>query len=112
MNASTDHPLIPALLDACGRVYDPEFGVSVRDLGLIYGIAVSEDGAVVVTMTLTSMYCPAGDVITAGVKSVAEAVPGVSAVRVELVWDPAWTPERLSPSARAELGWDEARVRE
>ena len=112
MNSPGDHPLIPALLEACGRVYDPEFGVSVRDLGLIYDIAVGENGAVVVTMTLTSMYCPAGDVITSGVKSIAETVPGVSTARVDLVWEPTWTPDLLSPSARAQLGWDEARVRE
>ena len=102
--------LIAALLDACGRVYDPEFGVSVRDLGLIYDIAAAEDGVVVVTMTLTSMYCPAGDVIRSGVKAATEAVPGVSSVRVDLAWEPRWTPERLSPAARAQLGWDEARA--
>ena len=105
-----EHPLIPALLDACGGVYDPEFGVSVRDLGLIYGVAVGEDGAVTVTMTLTSMYCPAGDVITSGVKAAVEAVSGVSAARVDLVWEPTWTPDLLSPAARVQLGWDGARI--
>lgn len=112
MNTSDKHPLCEAVLEACGRVYDPEFGVSVRDLGLICDVAVDAGCAVLVTMTLTSMYCPAGDVIMEGVKSVAETVPGVSAARVELVWEPAWTPECLSPAARRQLGWDEAQVRE
>jgi metal-sulfur cluster biosynthetic enzyme len=110
MKSSGDHPLIPALLEACGRVYDPEFGVSVRDLGLIYDVAVDEGGAALITMTLTSMYCPAGDVILDGVKSAAEAVPGVRGVRVDLVWEPTWTPDLLSPEARRQLGWDEPRV--
>jgi len=111
MNTS-ENPLCEAVLDACGQVYDPEFGVSVRDLGLIYDVSADAAGAVLVKMTLTSMYCPAGDVITEGVRSAAEAVPGVTGVRVELVWDPVWTPELLSPAARVQLGWDSARVRE
>lgn len=112
MNPSADHPLVPALLDACGRVYDPEFGVSVRDLGLIYDIDVDKTGAVVATMTLTSMYCPAGEVLTKGVRSALEAVPGAGPVRVDLVWEPAWTPELLTPAARAQLGWNEPTTRE
>lgn len=112
MNTSDKNPLREAVLDACGRVYDPEFGVSVRDLGLIYDVVADAEGAVLVTMTLTSMYCPAGDVITEGVKSAAEALPGVASARVELVWEPLWSPEMLSPAAREQLGWDSARVRE
>ena len=105
MNPADLSFLLSELSDACGRVYDPEFGVSVRDLGLIHDISLVGDGTVVVTMTLTSMYCPAGDVIVAGVKAATEAVPGVNSVRVELVWEPQWTPERLSPAARVQLGW-------
>lgn len=112
MNTPETHPLVPALLEAFGRVYDPEFGVSIRDLGLIYGIVVDEAGEVIVTMTLTSMYCPAGDVIVDGIRSAAEAVPGVNRARVDLVWEPLWGPERLSPEARAQLGWDQPRVAE
>ncbi len=83
--------------------------MSVRDLGLIYGVRVDEGGAVRVTMTLTSFYCPAGEVITEGVKSAVEALAGVSGAEVALVWEPLWTPERLSPVARELLGWDAAR---
>src|SRR5690606_10691640 len=77
MNTTKDMTGLPdeaALRRAFTKVYDPEFGVSVEDLGLIYEIDVGADGEVLVTMTLTSMYCPAGDVITAGVKSAAEAL--------------------------------------
>lgn len=104
-------PDVPALRAAFKTVYDPEFGVSIQDLGLIYDIQV-EDGAALVNMTLTSMYCPAGEVILAGVKAAAEAVPGISRAEVTLVWEPLWTPERLSPEARAQLGWDEPRIEE
>ena len=108
----TDANETEALLrDAFKRVYDPEFGVSVEDLGLIYSIDVNDDGAAV-TMTLTSMYCPAGDVIMEGVKSAAEAIVGAGRAEVALVWDPLWNPSRLSAQARRDLGWDETRIEE
>lgn len=101
-----------ALRAAFEQVFDPEFGVSVQDLGLIYDMAVGADGGAKIVMTLTSLYCPAGDVILDGVKSAAERVPGVVRAEVLLVWEPPWTPERLSPAARVQLGWDEAQVGE
>ena len=94
-----------ALTAALTQVYDPEFGVSIHDLGLIHDCTLDATGAVQITMTLTSRYCPAGEVILDGVKSVAEAVPGVNSVEVILTWDPAWTPDRLTPAAREQLGW-------
>jgi len=106
MSLFGNHPLVPALLDAFGRVYDPEFGVSIRDLGLIYDIEVDETDSVHVKMTLTSMYCPAGGVILDGIRAAAEGVPGVRAAQVDLVWEPAWSPDLLSPEARAQLGWN------
>lgn len=98
-----------ALREVLRTVHDPEFGVSVEDLGLIYALTC-DAGHVRVTMTLTSMYCPAGDVILAGVQSALERVPGVSRVQVELVWSPTWTADRLSRAARQHLGWDEPPV--
>jgi metal-sulfur cluster biosynthetic enzyme len=92
---------------ALARVFDPEFGVSVVDLGLIYDLRVENDCAFI-AMTLTSMYCPAGDVILEGVKSAAESVPGIARAELELVWTPPWTPDRLSTVAREQLGWDKA----
>lgn len=111
MNNPSPSPDVPTLRAAFKTVFDPEFGVSVEDLGLIYDIHV-DGGVVSVNMTLTSMYCPAGDVIQAGVKAAAEAVPGVSRADITLVWEPLWSPERLSADARSELGWDEPRVSE
>jgi len=106
MNSSTSPSLVAHLQTAFGKVYDPEFGVSIHDLGLIYDIVASADGAVFITMSLTSRYCPAGDVILSGIQSAAEAVPGVSSVQIDLVWEPQWTPERLTPAARSQLGWE------
>jgi metal-sulfur cluster biosynthetic enzyme len=107
---STPAPVTTAQLrDAFRTVYDPEFGVSIEDLGLIYDIELAGP-RVHVTMSLTSMYCPAGQVITEGVRSAAEAIAGVGNVEVELVWNPPWTPDRLSPAAREQLGWDEPRL--
>lgn len=87
-------------------MYDPEVGVSISDLGLINDIATHPDGAVVITMSLTSRFCPAGDVILSGIQAAAEAVPGVTSVQIDPVWEPEWTPERLSPEGRVQLGWE------
>ncbi|RRJ97642.1 metal-sulfur cluster assembly factor [Opitutaceae bacterium TAV4] len=100
-------PSADALRAAFRHVYDPEFGVSVEDLGLIYGVSVGCDGVAVIEVTLTSMYCPAGEVILASVQSAAEAVPGVMRAEVSLVWTPAWTPDRISQEARHHLGWSD-----
>ena len=105
MSTSASDPLVEALRAAFSGVLDPEFGVSIEDLGLIYDIHV-EGNRAEVTMTLTSMYCPAGPLILEGIKAAAEAVPGISEASVNLVWEPLWSPERLSPKARTQLGWD------
>jgi len=102
------HPPLPELATiraACAQVHDPEFGLSIDDLGLIYDITQDDAGRVAIALTLTSPYCPAGDVIVDAVSAAAAAVPGVIAVDVRLVWDPAWTPEMVSPSGRTYLGW-------
>ncbi len=112
MNTPLIHARQAALREAFAQVYDPEFGVSIQDLGLIYATEIGEDGGVTVVMTLTSMYCPAGDVILAGVKAAAESVPGVAWAEVRLVWEPLWTPDLLSPAGRKQLGWDQPRVDE
>lgn len=99
--------LYPALADvraACASVSDPEFGLSIDDLGLIYDVTL-EGGAVVVAMTLTSPYCPAGNVIVEAVRAAVAQVPGVASVDVRLVWEPGWTPEMVTPHGRQQLGW-------
>ena len=90
---------------ALQTVQDPEAGMSVVDLGLVYGIEV-EPGKVRVAMTMTSPACPAAaylvDEAAAAIRAVA---PADADVQVELVWDPPWTPERMSEEARARFGW-------
>ncbi len=93
-----------AVVAALRGVLDPEVGVNVVDLGLIYGIDV-DGGRVRVRMTMTSPACPLGEQIAAEAEERARAVPGLDEVAVELVWDPPWGPERMAPAARQALGW-------
>jgi metal-sulfur cluster biosynthetic enzyme len=102
--STTDNELQSAVQTAIGTVLDPEFGIPVDDLGLIYDLQVRDD-AVSIAMTLTTEHCPAGEVIVSGVKAAVESVPGVRIVEVVLVWEPMWMPHMLSPRARATLGW-------
>ena len=89
---------------ALRKVKDPEAGLNIVDLGLVYDIAV-DDGKVDVKMTLTSPACPAGPQIMGDADDAIRAVAGVNDVRIELVWDPYWTPERIDPKVRAYLGF-------
>jgi metal-sulfur cluster biosynthetic enzyme len=98
------------ILNALRSCYDPEIPVNIVDLGLIYKIDVvaapSDDAKqdVTVEMTLTAQGCPEHVNISAQVKSRIEQLPGVNQCTVNIVWSPAWTPERLSPDARKQLG--------
>lgn len=88
------------------EVLDPETGINVVDLGLIYDAQYfPEDRSVDVLMTLTTPACPAGDAITGGVQRRLEQVSGVSMVRVQLTFEPRWTKDRISERGKAELGW-------
>jgi metal-sulfur cluster biosynthetic enzyme len=92
-----------AVRKALRQVKDPEAGMNIVDLGLIYDVAV--DGANVdVKMTLTSPGCPASGQILGESEQVVRSLPGVEDVTVELVWEPFWTPERIDPKVRAFLG--------
>ncbi|MFQ5888606.1 MAG: metal-sulfur cluster assembly factor [Gemmatimonadota bacterium] len=86
------------------KVKDPELGLNIVDLGLVYDIEV-EDADVTVTMTLTSPGCPAGGQILSGAQQAAESVEGVESARVNLVWKPFWTPDRIDPKVRAAMGF-------
>jgi metal-sulfur cluster biosynthetic enzyme len=102
------------VLSALKSCYDPEIPVNIVDLGLIYSVNVSptpddvdkDKQDVTVDMTLTAQGCPEHVNISAQVKSRIEQLPGVRNVNVNVVWTPAWTPERLSPDARKQLGID------
>ena len=85
-------------------VRDPELNLNIIDLGLVYEITISDEGNVLVQMTLTSPGCPAGPEITKDVHDTANDLEGVNSVEVEIVWEPYWTPERIDSRVRAFLG--------
>ena len=87
------------------EVIDPELGVNIVDLGLIYEIETADDNNVAIKMTLTFPGCPAGPYIIAQVHQVVEDLEGVEDVDVEIVWDPAWSPEMMSEEIRMEYGY-------
>ena len=101
--SSTDHPLHEAAVDACRSVFDPEIPVNIFDLGLIYTIEISDEGAVTVIMTLTAPGCPVAGEMPGWVADAIEPLPGVKSVDVELVWDPPWGMDMMSDEARLEL---------
>ena len=90
---------------ALRQVKDPELGLNIIDIGLVYDVAVSAEGAVHVKMTLTSPGCPAGPEIMGDARQTVEALEGVTAVEVELVWEPYWTPEKMDPRVKAFMGF-------
>ncbi len=104
MSAVTQDEVISALK----QCYDPEIPVNIVDLGLIYGVrfdAVSDSQQdVTVDMTLTAQGCPAHVMIGEQVKSRLESLPGIRTANVNVVWTPPWTPERITPDARKQLG--------
>src|SRR5687768_1457909 len=86
------------------NVFDPEIGINIVDLGLVYDVDVSDKGDVLVTMTLTSLGCPLGPVIVQEVTNAMSELPNLGDVDVKLVWSPAWSPDMMSEDARDELG--------
>ena len=89
---------------ALRQVKDPELGLNIIDIGLVYDVAVSEDGDVHIKMTLTSPGCPSGAEIMQDAKTVVADLEGVKSVEIDLVWEPYWTPDRMDPRVRAFLG--------
>ena len=102
-NAGTFKEQITAALK---KVYDPEIPVDIYEMGLIYGVEVSEAKDVAIQMTLTSPGCPVAGQMPGMVQhAVHSFVEGVGDVEVEIVWDPPWTPDRMSEAAQLELGF-------
>ncbi len=96
-------PTEEEVLDRLQQVDDPELGLDIVSLGLIYGVDI-HGGEVRVRMTLTAQGCPMHDAMLPAVQAALTGLPGVESIDVELVWDPPWTPERLSPLAALALG--------
>ena len=88
--------------DALGRVTDPEYPLSIVDLGMVYGVTVDRN-TVTVELTFTSIGCPAIDIIVSDVREAVHAVPGVEQTRVEIVWSPPWTKDRITSRGRRVL---------
>nr|WP_166177651.1 SUF system Fe-S cluster assembly protein [Altererythrobacter segetis] len=96
--------LYERVVDALKEIYDPEIPVNIYDLGLIYGVDVTDEGDVAITMTLTTPHCPVAESMPGEVELRASTVPGVRDAEVNLVWDPPWGPNLMSDEARLELG--------
>lgn len=92
------------LIGALENVIDPELGIDIVNLGLIYGVDLSEEGLCTVTMTLTSMGCPLAGHIEADVKGVLADIPEAEEVNVDIVWDPPWGKDKMSRYAKIALG--------
>lgn len=88
------------VLDSLKQCMDPEIPINIVDMGLIYGINVSDDNKVDIKMTMTTRGCPLHDTLVSDVKRYVNKVPGVSAVNVEIVWEPPWTPEKMSEEGK------------
>jgi FeS assembly SUF system protein len=95
--------LYEAVIAALKDIYDPEIPVNIYDLGLIYNVEIN-DGHAVVTMTLTTPHCPVAESMPAEVELRVGSVPGIGDAEVNLVWEPAWDPAKMSDEARLELG--------
>ena len=96
--------LYEAVIEALKEIYDPEIPVNIYDLGLIYGVDISDDGHVTVTMTLTTPHCPVAESRPGEIELRVGSVPGVGLADVNLVWDPPWDPQKMSDEAKLELG--------
>jgi metal-sulfur cluster biosynthetic enzyme len=97
-------PTREEVIEALRQVEDPELGMDIVDLGLLYDVEV-EGPKVKVIHSLTSIGCPAGPMIQEDIDSVTRTIPGVDEVEIELVWEPAWTPDKMSDDAKFILGF-------
>ena len=96
--------LYEAVIAALKEIYDPEIPVNIYDLGLIYGVEITDESDALVTMTLTTPHCPVAESMPGEVELRAASVPGIRDAEVSLVWDPPWGPDKMTDEARLELG--------
>ena len=94
-----------AVMDKLKTIPDPELGISIVDLGLIYGISIDKQKKVTVKMTLTTMGCPLFSLIADPIKANVREIKEVKNVEVDLTFDPPWTPEKMSEEAKIKLGF-------
>lgn len=98
-------PTAGRIRSALQRIIDPELHINIVDLGLVYGVS-AENGLAKIRMTLTSPGCPYGPYLLHCVKTATRAIPGVTRVNVDVVWDPPWGPDKMSEDVRLQLGFD------
>ena len=103
-DAARTEALKPAIVEAISTVYDPEIPVNIWELGLIYDVAVDASGVALITMTLTAPGCPAAQSLPVEVGAKAQGVAGVTDAKVDVVWEPGWTKDRMSEAAKLQLG--------
>jgi metal-sulfur cluster biosynthetic enzyme len=96
--------LRPKILEALKQVYDPELGINIVDLGLVYSVDVQDNGDVDITYSLTTMGCPIGPLIEDQIRAFLAPIEGIAEVRPDLVFRPPWSPELMSDEAKAALG--------
>ena len=104
VDAGKTAELRPSIVAAISTVFDPEIPVNIWELGLVYDIGVDASGVALITMTLTSPGCPAAQSLPVEVSTKVKAVPGVADAKVDIVWEPSWTKDRMSESAKLQLG--------
>lgn len=99
-----DKALEENIMGALENVIDPELGVDIVNLGLVYGVDMDDDGIVTVTMTLTAMGCPLAGQIEDEVKNALKDLPEVKETKVNIVWNPPWSKDKMSRYAKIALG--------
>ena len=104
-DAAKTAELEPRIIDTIRTVFDPEIPVNIWELGLIYDILVDSAGVVGVRMTLTAPGCPAAQSLPVEVAAKVKSVPGVADAKVDIVWEPAWSKDRMSDAAKLQLGF-------
>ena len=104
MNALMRERTQSLIYEALRQVYDPELGVNVIDLGLVYNVDVNEDGHVSIEMTLTTAGCPMHESLAEGVGTALQAIPGITSGEIRLVWEPPWDPSYMTGEGRRLLG--------
>ena len=105
LEASEKEETLAQIYDALHYIDDPELGVNVVDLGLIYDITITEEGYVIIMMTLTTPGCPMHESLSEGVGYALEGIPDVTGGEIRLVWDPPWEPSRMTEEGRKMLGF-------
>lgn len=104
MNLTEKQTLELEIIDALQTCYDPEIPVNIYQLGLIYGIEISDTSDVQIKMTLTAPNCPVAASLPLEVESKIRSISGVKSAQVDVVWDPPWNPGKMSETAKLELG--------